>query len=71
MDEPGGEQISLALPTGQDKSTLRVFAVSGPYIPIGLQKAISVADVDAWFALLKMQGFTITLPRLIEAAATM
>jgi hypothetical protein len=60
MDPHGDERVSLALPNGQDDTTLRVFAVSGPYIPIGLQKAISVVDVDAWLTLLKKQGFTVT-----------
>jgi hypothetical protein len=60
MDNEGVERVSLALPNGQDNTTPRVFAVNGPYIPIGLQKSIAVVDVDAWLALLKGQDFTIT-----------
>ena len=53
-----GEHVSLAPPTTVGKAIIRAFAVRGPFIPIGLQKTITLPDTERWLGELLLQGFT-------------
>ena len=53
-----GEHVSLALPATNAKSQIRAFVVNGPFIPIGLQKTITLPDTAKWLSDLMFQGFT-------------
>jgi hypothetical protein len=55
-DEQGCDQISLTSPAGAARSTIRVYQVSGPYVPI--QNSASVDDAALWLEMLQRQGFT-------------
>ena len=61
-----GEHISLATPTSNGKVPIRAYVVRGPFIPIGLQKTITLPDSSKWLGDLLLQGFTCD-PCSIEA----
>ena len=52
-----GEHVSLAFPNGR-MIPIRAFAVRGPFIPIGLQKTLTLSDTEKWLGDLLRQGFT-------------
>ena len=53
-----GEHVSLVVPQESDKVPIRAYTVRGPFIPIGLQKTITLPDVGKWLDDLLVQGFT-------------
>lgn len=56
--DDAGEHVSLAPPTTNGKAPIRAFAVRGPFIPIGLQKTITLSDTERWLSELLTKGFT-------------
>ena len=60
-----GEHVSLILPE-IPKPSLRTFLVRGPFIPIGLQKTVTLPDTKRWLDELTLHGFTCE-PCTIEA----
>jgi hypothetical protein len=56
-DDYGWERITIACPSNNGTTTVRAYAVTGPFIPIGMQKTITTRDADQWLADLLQQGF--------------
>ena len=53
-----GEHVSLTSPTQNASTWVRAYVVRGPFIPIGLQKTITLPDTNQWLGELQLQGFT-------------
>lgn len=53
-----GEHVSLVTPAMNGKALIRAFSVRGPFIPIGLQKTITLSNSEKWLGELLLQGFT-------------
>jgi len=56
--DDAGEHISLSPPRHYDAAFTRAYAVIGPFIPIGLQKTITLQNSDQWIGELRRKGFT-------------
>ena len=56
-DDYGWDRVSIACPGNSGTATVRAYAVTGPFIPIGMQKTITTRDADQWLADLLQQGF--------------
>lgn len=54
--DDSGEHVSLAPPTIHGNAMVRAFAVRGPFIPIGLQKTITLPDTEKWLGEFALEG---------------
>ena len=52
-----GEHVSLVAPENW-KPPFRAFVCRGPFIPIGLQRTITLPDTERWLDDLLLKGFT-------------